>query len=143
MVTTDLANFSSWIIQCVSMVLAVLIIPRLRVTSIFGPLLAVAALAFVNTAIWSSDLFLALPNNASLHTAALVGINGAIFWLIVKVVPGIETDGILPSLLAPIVFSLCTLAVPRLATQIDWEATALKAKQVVTQAKKFVEAPPQ
>jgi len=136
-------DLSYWVIQCLSMALVALLIPKLRVTSIFGPLLAVAALSAVNTAVWSSELFTMLPNDISVHTLTLIAINGAIFWLIVKIVPGIETSGILPSLVAPIVFSLCTIFVPRITAQMDWGSAALKAQQVISEAKKFVRPPAQ
>jgi len=130
-----------WITQCVAMALAALLIPKLRVTSILGPVLAVAALGFVNTKVWSSELFFALPSDLSIQTLILLLVNGAIFWIVVKVLPGIETDGILPSLVAPIVFTLCALAVPRVVERVDWNTVLNRATQVMGQVKGYVESP--
>ncbi len=133
-------DFTFWITQCLAMALAVFLIPKLYVTSIFGPILAVVTLAFINTTVWSSELFSALPSTISAQTLTLLLINGAIFWAVVKILPGIETDGILPSLIAPIVFTLCTLGVPRLLEQVNWEVVRTQTVQVVSQVKGYVQS---
>ena len=134
-------DFIFWVTQCLAMALAALLIPKLRVTSIFGPVLAVVALGFINTTVWSSQLFFSLPDHISIHTLILLAINGTIFWVVVKIMPGIETDGILPSLIAPIVFTLCALAIPRVAERVDWDAVRNRAAQSVGQVKGYVESP--
>jgi hypothetical protein len=40
--------------------------------------------------------------------------------IIVKVLPGIEVDGVLPALAAPIVFSLLSVAISTYAKDVDW-----------------------
>lgn len=134
-------DFTFWATQCLAMALVALLIPKLRVTSIFGPVLAVVALGFINTTVWSSQLFFSLPDHVSIHTLILLAINGIIFWVVVKIMPGIETDGILPSLIAPIVFTLCALAIPRAAERVDWDAVKNRATQAVGQIKGYVESP--
>jgi hypothetical protein len=136
-------DFTFWITQCLAMALAVLLIPKLRVTSIFGPILAVVTLALINTTVWSSQLFSVLPSAISAQTLILLLINGAIFWAVVKILPGIETDGILPSLIAPVVFTLCTLAVPRVVEQVNWDTVLNQTKQIAEQVKSYVQAPVQ
>ena len=131
-------NLSHWITQCLSMSLVALFIPNLRVTSIFGPVFAVVGLSLVNTYLWSSELFSVLPSSVSAQTATILLINGAIFWLVVKVMPGIETKGIIPSLVAPIVFTACSLVLPKVTDSIDWVAVWQKGEQLLTLAKVFV-----
>jgi hypothetical protein len=50
--------------------------------------------------------------------------NGFIFWLLVKLLPDIQVEGLLPALVAPVVFTACSLAVTTYGTQVDWQKTA-------------------
>jgi putative membrane protein len=122
---------SQLVIQSVAMALTALFIPKLRVTSIFGPLFAVLALALINTSFWSNSLFSALPDSLSTRALSLFLINGLIFWVVVKILPGIECKGILPALLAPIVFTICSMAVPHLAKQLDWGSISKEGRSIM------------
>jgi uncharacterized membrane protein YvlD (DUF360 family) len=127
-----------WVTQIIAMALTALVIPNLRVTSIFGPVLAVIALALVNTTVWSSDLFSQIPGSLSTQAVTLLAINAAIFWLIVKVMPGIESKGILPVLAAPVVFTVCAMVVPQVYSRVDWKEMLAHTTRIVTEAKSFV-----
>lgn len=133
-------DYMHWVSQCLAMAVAALLIPNLKITSIFGPILAVVALALINTFVWNSTLFSALPNQLSSQTVTLLCINGLIFWAVVKILPGIETKGILPSLVAPVVFTVCSLAIPKVARIIDWPKAKTQAMQVVTETKRLLES---
>lgn len=131
-------DLSYWVIQTIAMAVTALLIPHLRITSIFGPILAVAALSGINFTVWSSDLFAAIPNTLSTQALTLFAVNGAIFWLVVKIIPGIESKGLLPALLAPIVFTTCSVFLPRVITQVNWQALSTEAQKVVSETKRFV-----
>lgn len=113
-------NIGFWILQTVAMGLTALILPGLRITNPLGGLAAVVALAFVNSHIWDAALFFAIPDTFSSHTLLLVAANGVIFWLIVKVLPGIESDGILSVIAAPILFTVLSLAINSYGKEIKW-----------------------
>jgi hypothetical protein len=136
-------DLTYWAVQTVAMALTALLIPNLRITSIFGPILAVATLSVINMTVWSSDLFSALPNSLSTQTVTLLAINGGIFWAVVKVLPGIESKGILPVLIAPVIFTTCSVVLPRIAAEVDWNTVRVEASKVVGEAKRFVTKPPQ
>jgi uncharacterized membrane protein YvlD (DUF360 family) len=125
--------------QTVAMALTALFIPNLRITSIFGPLLAVAALSLINTTVWNANLFSALPNSLSTQALTLLVANSLIFWGVVKILPGIESKGILPVLVAPIVFTVCSMAVPQIAKQIDWSSVRDQGTKIVSETKRYVE----
>lgn len=131
-------DLTYWVMQTVAMALTALLIPNLKVTSIFGPVLAVVALSVVNMTVWSSHLFSALPNSVTTQTLTLLAINGGIFWVIVKVLPGIESKGILPVLIAPIVFTTCSVVLPRIVAQIDWSKVRVEATKLIGETKRFV-----
>ena len=113
---------SYWLLQTVAMLITVALIPRLRVTGIFGATLTVAALALVNATIWDGALFFSVPDAVTTHALVLLTANGLIFWLLVKLLPGIETDGILASIAAPVVFTFVSLVVDRYGRAVDWIA---------------------
>jgi putative membrane protein len=128
-----------WVTQTVAMALTALLLPNLRVTSIFGPVMAVVALAVVNTTIWSTDLFSQLPLSASTQALTLLAINGAIFWLVVKLLPGIESKGVLPVVVAPIVFTVCTMVIPQVTARVNWGIVRSEATRLFSEARQFVE----
>lgn len=131
-----------WLIQTVAMLLTAALLPKLRVTSIFGAILAVAALGFINTKIWDAALFFQIPDGFTSHAVALLLANGVLFWVVVKILPGIEIDGLLPALVAPIVFTVFSLVLTRYGKDIDWEKVADKTMEEVTavasSAKSFI-----
>lgn len=115
-------NFTFWILQSLAMLLTALIIPKLTVTNPLGAIAMVIALAFINTNIWDAALFFKIPNHISAQAATLFLVNGVIFWVLVKLLPGIEVEGFLPALVAPIVFTICNLIVVNYGMQVDWPA---------------------
>lgn len=137
----SLFSFERWVLQAVAMALTAAVIPKLRVTSIAGPVLAVVALAFLNTHIWSAALFFQVPNSLTTQTGLLVIVNGVIFWILVKLLPGIEVDGVLPALVAPIVFTVLSVVVERYGTQVDWYKLAAQLLEFVGQLKDYFMAP--
>ncbi|MCB0329207.1 MAG: phage holin family protein [Bdellovibrionales bacterium] len=117
-----LAFFSlqRWAFQAVAMTLTAVVIPGFKVTSIFGPFLAVLAIAFINAHVWSAALFFQLPDSITVQAGLLLLVNGAIFWILVKLLPGIEIKGVLPAIAAPVVFTVLTIFVEIYGKEIDW-----------------------
>ena len=112
--------FNFWILQLFAMMLTLLLIPRLRVTGISGALLMVGGIALVNAFLWDAELFYALPKSPSMNALMLLLANGVIFWLLVKLLPGIEVEGVLPALIAPVVFTCCAVIIHRYGKDVDW-----------------------
>lgn len=112
---------SYWILQTLAMALTALLIPGLRITSILGATLAVVGLAFVNATIWDAALFFEVPSSFSTQMLVLVLANGGIFWILAKLLPGIEVEGILPALIAPLVFTISSALISHYGQDIDWE----------------------
>ena len=116
-----------WVLQSIAMGLTVALLPDLRLTGIGGATLMVAALALVNSFVWDAALFLQVPDSLTSQALVLVGVNGAIFWLLVKLLPSIEIDGIWPAIVAPILFSFFSLVVMKYGTTIDFFGAAREA----------------
>lgn len=113
-------NFNYWFLQTVAMMLTALIIPNLTVTGPFGAFITVFAIAFINSKVWDAALFFQLPDTLTVQALVLFFSNGTIFWILVKLLPGIEVTGFLPALIAPLVFTVCSLLIDEYAKDIDW-----------------------
>jgi len=85
-----------WLLNTIAMMLTALVIPGLRITSIFGAIGIVLALAIVNQTVWNAAMFETIPHAATVQALVLVVANGAIFWILAKLLPGIEVKGVLP-----------------------------------------------
>jgi putative membrane protein len=128
-----------WLLQTIAMMLTALLIPRLRITSIIGALGIVVALALVNATLWSGALFFAIPTTATTEALVLVLANGAIFWLLCKTLPGIEIQGVLPALVAPIVFTVVSVLVGRYAADVDLAAVGRSIADAVGRLRIWLE----
>ncbi len=99
-------------------------IPGLKITNITGPILAVVTLALINSTIWSTALFLNVPDHFSIEIFTLLFSNAILFWLVVKLLPGIEIEGILPAFIAPVLYSILSIVVSRYAPMVPWAEIA-------------------
>lgn len=128
-----------WVLQSLAMGLTVFFIPKLRVTSIFGPIFAVVGLALVNTFVWDTALFFSIPDALTYKVALLFITNGFIFWLLIKLLPGIEVEGFLPALIAPVVFTFCSVLISAYGKDIDWEKVYKQSLLKVQEVKRYLD----
>lgn len=133
-------NLQNFVIQVVAMAFTALALPRLRVTSIFGPIMMVLALGAINIFYWDESLFGFIPTTLNLRIFALFLVNGVIFWALVKLLPGIEVDGILPALVAPIIFSLLSILIQKYSPLIPWQEIYETALALLGQLKTYFTA---
>ena len=113
-------NLEFWAFQTAAMLLTALLLPGLKVSGPIPAFVTVLVLALFNTYLWDAALFFNVPNSLSSNTLALLGVNAAIFWIVVKVLPGIEIEGIFPALAAPIVFTVTSVLIQRYGRDVDW-----------------------
>ena len=109
-----------WIMQIVAILITVALIPKLRLTGLMGAVFTILAITLVNAYLWDAALFFALPNSLTLHAALLLLANGIIFYVLVKLLPGIEVEGVTPALIAPVIFTLTSIVLKNYSGQIDW-----------------------
>ncbi len=132
-------NLTYWVFQTMAMLLTCWLIPKLKVTSIFGAFFMVVALAFINANVWDLALFMKIPDEATYQTLVLFLSNGLLFWFLVKILPGIEVEGIRPALIAPIIFTVSSLLVSIIAKEVDWVKTLEWLMQFLGDVKDFVQ----
>lgn len=118
-------------IQSVAMLLTVLLIPKLKITGISGPVLLVLALTAVNSFVWDASLFFTVPDSLTLHSASLIFFNGLLFLILVKLLPGVEIEGVLAAFIAPILFTLMSVLCYRLLPAVDWVGLLNEGKEAV------------
>ena len=136
-VVGTLVSYQYWFLQTLAMMLTVLLIPKLKVSGPWGALIAVVGLAFVNSVVWDAALFFSIPDSFSSKALLLFFTNGAIFWLGVKLSPGIEVEGIVPALVAPVVFTVCSLVIGEYGKDVDWERAYSKTTGLIAEAKDY------
>jgi uncharacterized membrane protein YvlD (DUF360 family) len=136
-------NLSYWAIQALLMAITSGLIPRLRITSIFGPILAVIAISLVNATVWNAAMFFEIPDHLSSQVAVLLLANGAIFWVIVKILPGIEVDGILPAIVAPVLYTVLSLGVAQFHDKIPWQKMWNFSLEHVQQVREYIAKDPE
>lgn len=124
-----------WICQAVTMFATTLVIPKLRITSIFGAFWIVMAIAFVNATVWDAALWFSLPESFTNQAVTLLLANGMIFWVLVKMLPGIEVDGLIPAIVAPVVFTVISLLIATYAKNLDWIALIKEILTMVIELK--------
>lgn len=82
------------------------------------------SIAVVNAFLWDASLFYQLPQDFNNHALMILLWNAGIFWLLVKLLPGIEIRGFVAPLLAPIFFAGITIFAGQYSTKVDWENLA-------------------
>jgi putative membrane protein len=108
--------------QMVAMLLTIFFIPRLWITSPVGALGILIAIAMINATFWDASLFFFLPDTLSANSLKLLATNGVLFWILVKLVPGIRVQGVLPALVAPLLFTVISTMLNMLSAHLDWIA---------------------
>lgn len=104
----------------IAMSLTIIFIPRLWISSPIGAIAILAAIAIVNSTLWDANLFFNIPDSLSVTAIKLFFANGVLFWILVKLLPGIEVKGILPALIAPIVLTFISSLLRIFVPNIDW-----------------------
>lgn len=136
-------NFNYWVLQTLAMLLTALLIPGLKVTSPLGAFGAVVALALVNAKLWDAALFFHIPDQLTTQVLLLLLANGAIFWIIVKLLPGIEVKGVIPALVAPVVFTVSSVIISTYLQDVDWAKVWNHVQSfVITIRQYFIESGP-
>ncbi|MCB0317341.1 MAG: phage holin family protein [Bdellovibrionales bacterium] len=133
-------NLDYWVLQTIAMAITALLIPKLRITSVFGAFITVVAIAFMNSKIWDAALFFNIPNSISSQALSLFLTNGILFWILVKILPGIEVSGFLPALVAPVVFTICSLLISALLPHVDWMAVLQYIIDILQKLKEYYQS---
>lgn len=108
------------ILQTIAMIITAILLPGFTVKGPISAFIAVACLSIINTHLWDTALFFSIPNSVTSHALTLVLANGILFWVLVKILPGIDTKGIVTPLIAPIVFTFFSVVLYDKAPYIHW-----------------------
>lgn len=133
-------NFTYWAAQTAAMLLTAWLLPGLTVSGPLPAFATVLGLAFVNSHLWSTALMFHIPDSFAAQSLLLLLANGVIFWIIVKLLPGIEVTSFLAAIAAPVVFSLSAFILQPLIEQTDWVAVFEWIQAAVTQVREYFES---
>ena len=118
-------------IQSFAMALTVLLIPKLKVSGIAGPVWMVVALTLVNSYLWDPTLFFTVPDSFTGYSLALVFCNGLLFLVLAKLLPGIDIEGVFAAFIAPILFTILSMVSYRVLPLVDWMGLLQQGKSAV------------
>jgi putative membrane protein len=130
-------NWEYWGLQTLAMIATAILLPKLKITSPLGALMTVVALGFVNSKLWDAALFFQIPDKITSQVFMLFLANGVIFWVLVKLLPGIEIQGILTAFIAPIIFTVCSLLIDHYGQQVDWKEVGIWCYQAMLELKQY------
>lgn len=116
-------------LQTFALLITAFLIPRFQVSGPLSGLIMVLALGFVNTNLWDVALFYQVPNTFTSQVIVTFFVNGLLFYILAKILPGVAIQGILPALVAPVVLTVVTTAVYHYGRDIDWAAVWEQIKQ--------------
>ncbi len=128
-------NLKFWVIQTVAMMLTAFLLPGLTVSGPIPAFLTVAALAFFNTHVWDVALFFQIPETFGQAQLVVLLSNAVIFWLVVKLLPGIAIRGIFPALAAPLVFTITGILISKYEPLVDWNKVYASGVEFVSGVK--------
>lgn len=142
MTSQELLNpqLAFWAFQTIAMLITAWLLPGLKVSGPIPAFITVIALALVNAKIWDAALFFSVPDAMTTQAIVLLVANALIFWVVVKLLPGIEIDGVFSAVAAPVLFTVTSLFLSVVAKDVDWNHVLEKTKEVAQQVKDFVEA---
>lgn len=115
-----LPNFDFIILQSLAITLTAILLPRLKIKSFSAPVMTAVALSWINDIYWDSGLFYSVPTSLSTDTLTLLVMNGLIFWIIIKLIPGIEIRGILTPIYSAVIFTCCSMLAHKYGSDINW-----------------------
>jgi len=121
----EILNF--FLLQSLALLAVCIILPGLKLDGILGIFLLVVSIGILNSSLWDSALFHALPESFSIHSATLVLINGALFWVLVKILPGIRIEGLLTALIAPLLYTALSIFIQVSFADVDVIGVLLSA----------------
>ena len=128
-----------WAFQTAAMMLTCFLLPNLEVRGPIPAFFTVLVLAFINAHVWNAALFFNIPNTFTMQTLSLLLVNGIIFWIVVKILPGIDIEGVLPAIIAPIVFTVCSVAISHFGSQVNWNEVGKTVSDEIRNAKSYFE----
>lgn len=108
------------ILQSLAIIVTAMLLKKMTITSLFGPLITVIAISWVNNLYWDSRLFFDLPSSFTLTTIGLIFCNSIILWIIVKLAPGIEISGLVTAIKASVILSISSYLINKFCSNLDW-----------------------
>ena len=124
-----------WFLQTIALLITALLIPRFTIAGPVSALKFVVTLSLINTTLWNTNLFATIPNSLTAHSLTVVLANAVLFWVLAKLVHGVNIDGIMPAIVGPIVFTIISAGTYSFGKDIDWMSVFHQAQKAVETAR--------
>lgn len=112
----------TFIFQVVALALTALILPGLKINSLFSLVGLVVIITFVNAHFWDAALFYSIPDSLSLRAISTLILNGLIFFVLVRVLPGVECRGLFTAIISPVLFTFLTITLSYYGEDVNWQS---------------------
>ena len=120
----DMINWDFFGLQLIAVAITAAIVPGLRLTGITGLFLFSLCLSIVNSVLWDTNLFFQLPDGLTTRALSVFAINAGLFFVLVKILPGIEMSGILSAFIAPLVMTGTILLLRQVSGELSFSEIA-------------------
>lgn len=115
-------QFGPLVFQTVALLITAYLLPRFEISGPISAFIMVVVIGIVNSTLWDAALFYSIPNSITAQTVTTLAVNAVLFWILAKVLPGVQIHGILPALVAPVVFTVISIATYQLGRDVNWHA---------------------
>ena len=124
-----------WFLQTIALLITALLIPRFTIAGPVSALKFVVSLSLINTTLWNTNLFSTIPNSLTAHSVTVVLANAVLFWVLAKLVHGVNIEGIMPAIVGPIVFTIISACTYSYGKDVDWMSVFHHAEKAVETAR--------
>lgn len=128
----------TFIFQVVALALTALILPGLKINSLFSLVGLVVIITLVNAHFWDAALFYSIPDSLSLRAISTLIVNGLIFFVLVRVLPGIECRGLFTAIISPVLFTFLTITLSHYGEDVNWQSVGAFILSVVDALKGYL-----
>ncbi len=112
----------SFLFQVVALALTALILPGLKINSLFSLVGLVGLIYLTNAYLWDAALFYSVPDSLSLRALLTLVCNGLLFFVLVRVLPGVECRGIFTAIITPVLFTILTITLSHFGEDVNWNS---------------------
>jgi putative membrane protein len=132
-------HIESILLQTLALLITAFLLPRFQVHGPISGALMVLSLSFVNTYLWDAALFYSIPNDLTAQTGTTLIVNAFLFWGLAKSLPGIQIQGFLPAVIAPVVLTAISILTYQYGRDVDWYKIALFVQEQFDMLRTFSE----
>lgn len=135
---STIINRVSFVFQVVALALTALLLPGLKINSLFSLVGLVIIIYLTNAYLWDAALFFSIPNSLSLRALYTLICNGLLFFVLVRILPGVECRGIFTAIITPVLFTILTVTLSHYGEEVNWQNVGMFILNIVDTLKGYL-----